>query len=196
MTPKDHLLHEAQRIIRDHNRLSFLTDEMLIGYLCCLSREKTYDIGFLPIEEQIDIFKKCLNKSKRKMDKTIKKMWVNDLRKNPHLQGHIFLTQIKDGLELDNALGRLCKLAEKEGRVFSYIERAYGDVVYTSEMDNGKMISFGGLPKGVTYWAELSSDNPTINIKGYTATISGHNDGIGVPVCSFHEIAEAIQDQL
>lgn len=116
------------------------------------------------------------------MNQRIKEMWVKDLRENGDKQGYSSLTRLTSEGEKDCCLGRLCKLAIKDGVQLNVItDKFFKGVIKYAE-------SSSILPIRVQEWAELNSGNPKISNGEYLAQLNDEGK-------TFAEIADIIEKE-
>jgi len=116
--------------------------------------------------------------SMAKMNKRVKKLWIEALKSGEYVQGMGALRQGKDFC----CLGVLCDLHALELRQ----SWSYG-VYFGSDTT---------LPQEVTGWAELGSDDPVIGTKGTAKRLTTLNDSYGKSAKTFEQIANLIQRYL
>ena len=122
------------------------------------------------------------------MDKTIKKLWVDDLRANGDLQGR---EDLYDGKKFC-CLGRLCQIYIDAGNEGSWSKGVDGAVRFMGH----NVVEGYTLPPVVRDWAGLESVDPIIDNEYSLVTL---NDGISednVHSHTFAEIADLIEKNL
>jgi hypothetical protein len=118
------------------------------------------------------------------MNAEIKRLWVEDLRQNPDLQG---TGSLRKGDKFC-CLGRLCEVFKKEVGQGEWDHN--NDFVLAGCRDDGL------LPAAVVKWAELNDNSPTVtdpeDPDGY-AGLTELNDGRHY---TFAQLADLIEEQL
>lgn len=95
------------------------------------------------------------------MFENVARAWINDLRTTKTLQGHSFLSQVRDGKFYDCCLGRLCKLA-LASKVEIDVSKQDMPLEKMAVIRFGDDLSF--IPERVKQWANLRDKSGYVSL--------------------------------